>query len=223
MIEQRAFIFDMDGTLVDNMEVHTQIWLEMLLEHGVAMTAEEFHHRASGKPNERVLREVFDGRMSKEETAAFAARKEARYRVAYGPQMRPVRGLPRFLAAAQRLRVPMSLATSAGSDNIAFVLGGLEIEHIFHAVVGAEDVTHGKPDPEMFLLAAERMGVDPRGCLVFEDAPAGIEAASRAGMRAIAVATTAPAHTYSGLKPVVRVIEDFTSVTPEGLLAEIPL
>ena len=223
VIQKKAFIFDMDGTLVDNMEVHTQIWLEMLRERGLEMTAEAFHHRASGKPNERILGELFDGRMSEEEAAAFAEEKEARYRAVYGPQMRPVKGLMGFLESAQRLQVPMAMATSAGSDNITFVLEGLNLGGIFRAVVGAEDVRHGKPDPEMFLLAAEQMGVPPPACLVFEDSPAGIEAAGRAGMKAVAVATTAPPRTYRNLKPVARVIEDFTQVTPAELLGKIPI
>jgi beta-phosphoglucomutase len=218
MSTSRAFIFDMDGTLVDNAGFHTQVWLQMLAEIGVRLTAKEFHRRTSGKRNAQILREILGPELSDEEIASYAERKELLYRVAYGPHLKLVAGLDGFLEGARRLDVPMAVATSANRCNIEFVLGGLGIESYFRVVIGAEDVSVGKPHPEAFLTAARRLGVAPERCLVFEDSPVGVEAAHRAGMKAVALTTTVDARVFQGLPAVVQIVDSFEGLNPRSLV-----
>jgi beta-phosphoglucomutase len=113
----------------------------------------------------------------------------------------------------------VACATAGDADNIAFVLDHLGRHGFFDAVVGAHDVQRGKPHPDLFLLAASRMGVDPAECLVFEDAPHGVEAARRAGMRAVAIATTLPPDELGAPDHVVARAIDFTTLDVGDLLA----
>lgn len=217
-----AFIFDMDGTIVDNMGFHSQVWVEFLAELGVSLTPTEFHRLTGGMTNRQILRQMIGDHLSDPEIAAYSEQKEVRYRSVYRNHLKPVAGFMGFLEEARRLGAPMALATSAERPNIQFILGGLGIESVFRAVVGAEEVERGKPDPEMFLKAAGRLGVDPERCLVFEDSSAGLKAAHRAGMRAVALATTTAPEVLRGLPGVVRVAEDFTTLDPRGLLGMPP-
>jgi beta-phosphoglucomutase family hydrolase len=218
MSQASAFIFDMDGTMVDNMEFHGRAWVEFLAQLGIEMDAEEFLRRTSGMTNARILRSILGPHLSIREVAAYAARKEALYRELYRPYLRPVPGLRSFLAQTRRLDIPLALATSAGWENIAFVLEGLGLTSAFQAVVDADAVERGKPHPEMFLTAAARLGVPPEGCVVFEDSRAGLEAARRAGMAAVALSTTHPPAELGRLPGVVRVVDDFWGLDPRGVL-----
>jgi len=205
-----AFILDMDGTIVDNIPFHIRSWLALLAELGVPITEDEFIRRMVGKTNVETLRELVDANLADGEIAAYAERKEALYRELYRPHLRPVPGLDEFLQDALRLGIPMAVATSAPRANIDFVLGGLGIEGYFQAVIGADRVSRGKPHPDLFLAAAEALGMAPARCLVFEDSLMGLEAARRARMPAIAVATTLDVRELVGVPGVVQVVENFS-------------
>jgi len=213
-----AFIFDMDGTLVDNMRFHAQAWAELFASLGVAISSGELRARTSGKTSTEILRGILGPHLSEGEVAEYIERKEELYRAAYLPHMKPIAGLDHFLSEAHRLNIPMAVATSAGERNIHFVLGGLGLEPYFQLIVGAEDVRWGKPNPAMLLTAAHRLKVAPEGCLVFEDSLAGLEAVRRAGMRAIAITTTHAAHELQGLPAVIQVIADYCGLNPASLL-----
>lgn len=219
MARQKAFIFDMDGTLVDSMPFHIRAWTELLAEHGLQTTPQAFLRQTGGKTNRQILREIFGDHLAESEITACAKRKEALYRSLFRPYLKPIDGLFPFLNEAQRLHIPMGVATSAGKANRDFVLEGLAIAAYFSVVVGVEEIQEGKPDPEIFLTAADRLGVIPADCLVFEDALAGIEAASRAGMQAVALTTTVEGEAFHGLPAVIRVAKDFTPLRPQALLA----
>jgi beta-phosphoglucomutase family hydrolase len=213
-----AFIFDMDGTLVDNMSFHERTWLELLAGCGVAVTADEFHRRASGRTNPDILREFLGDRLAEHEVAEWTERKEALYREAYRPHLRAIAGLPGFLESARLLGVPLAVATSGTPGNVEFVLDGLRIGALFATVVTGGEVTRGKPDPEMFLIAAERLEVEPASCVVFEDSRAGVEAAIRAGMRVVVLATTPGIRELEGREGVVDVVADYSDLDPRALL-----
>jgi beta-phosphoglucomutase family hydrolase len=208
----KALILDMDGTLVDNMEFHLRAWQAFLADLGVEVSQEEFLHRTGGMQNPQILRMMLGDDLSPEEVADYGERKEAVYRQLYRPHLEPVAGAIDFLQQARERGVPLALATSAERPNIDFTLGGLGLVSAFDVVVGAEDVDRGKPHPEMFLTAAEKLGVDPGDGLVFEDSRSGIEAAHRAGMAAIALATTHRVEELEDLPGVVEVVEDFTGL-----------
>jgi beta-phosphoglucomutase family hydrolase len=209
-----AFIFDMDGTLIDNMRVHNRIWIDLLASKGIFIEEEEFHRQTTGKTTPEILRILFGSRMSEEELARFAEHKEQIYRDKFRPFLQPVTGAQHFLVETRRLGVAVGLATSAGKKNIEYVLSGTALSVYFDVVVSGEDVRRGKPDPEIFLLAAQRLNVPARECLVFEDSPLGIEAARLAGMQAVAITTTIPQDEFLKLNNVIRAAKDFTDLEP---------
>ena len=187
-LASRAFIFDMDGTLVDNMHVHTEAWATLLNENGIEMDRHKFLVATAGKTNGEILPTVF-GEMSDDRISELAKRKESLYREAYLPIRQPVAGLVDFLTESQRLGIKMAVATAASNPNMEFILDGLDLRRFFGAVTTATDVAVGKPDPAMFLVSAEKLGVKPQNCIVFEDAFGGFEAAHRAGMKSIGITT----------------------------------
>ena len=185
---QFAFIFDIDGTLVDNMFFHTEAWGKMLAENGIEMNAHDFLVKTAGKTNREILPTVF-GDISDQRIDELGNRKESLYQELFLPERKTVDGVIEFLEAAQNLKIKMAVATAAPLMNVEFILDGLDLRKYFQAVTTAEDVTNGKPHPEFFLKSSEKLGVIPNNCIVFEDAIGGFEAAHRAGMKSIGIAT----------------------------------
>jgi beta-phosphoglucomutase family hydrolase len=213
----RAFIFDMDGTLVDNMRFHTEAWGKLLRENGVEMNAHDFLVKTAGKTNREILPDVF-GAISDERIAELAARKEALYRESFLPARKTIAGALEFLEAAKNLGVKMAVATAAPQENVEFILDGLNLRKYFDAITTADDVTRGKPDPEIFLKSAEKLGVEPRACLVFEDALGGFEAARRAAMKSIGIATVNSIEEILRLDSVTEAHADFRRLQPQQLV-----
>lgn len=213
-----AFIFDMDGTLVDNMRHHTRAWGILLEENGIELDSAHFLVRTAGRTNREIMPMVF-GDISEERLEELTFRKESLYRESFLPERRLVEGLDEFFGKATELGIPMAVATAATTRNVEFILDGLDIRGLFGAVVTAADVKRGKPDPEIFLKSAEMLGVEPSRCIVFEDAVGGFEAAHRAGMKAIGIATVNPVEEILGYESVVDAALDFKGFDPVGLVA----
>jgi beta-phosphoglucomutase family hydrolase len=207
-----AYIFDMDGTLVNNMGVHADVWTELLASLGHPTERETFIHRTIGKVNSEILREFVSPDLSDAEIATLSRRKEELYRQRFRPLLKEVPGLHRYLELVAAQGIPMALATSAGRENVNYVLEGLGIQAFFRVQVTADEVINGKPDPEIFLKAAGELEVAPEKCLVFEDSPSGLEAARRAGMPAVALTTTYPAEKLSGQPAVMRIIPNYVDL-----------
>lgn len=214
---ERAFIFDMDGTLVDNMRYHTEAWRTLIEENGLEFDERRFLVETAGQTNREIIPGVF-GAMSNERLSELALRKEELYRETYLPHRVPVAGLIEFLEEARALGLRMAVATAASPANMAFILDGLDLRKYFNALTTAADVSRGKPDPEIFLLSAARMDIEPRNAIVFEDAFFGFEAAKRAGMVAIGLATVNSADDIMRTGSVAEVHSDFTSIRPAELL-----
>ena len=214
MQDRRAFLFDMDGTLIDNMAFHCRTWLELLEREGHPITEAQFYQEASGKTNREILRQYLGDHLTDAACAEYAVKKEALYRELYAPHLAPIAGLIPFLDKAKSAGIALALATSAGENNIRFVLNGLGLEAYFEAAVRGDEVKNGKPDPEIFLLAASRLGVASSNCVVFEDAFAGIEAAGRAGMPVIALATTLTPEQLREIGHIRRIVRDYTELEP---------
>jgi beta-phosphoglucomutase len=208
----KAFIFDMDGTLVDNMQYHTRAWTALLAERGVHIDSASFVKQTAGLNNPDILRQFISPDLRPEELAELSRRKERLYRELYHPHVQGLPGVEKFLQAASDRGISLGLATAAGSDNIDFILSRLGVKHLFSSIVSSEELTNGKPHPEIFLKSAAALGVPPGRCLVFEDALLGIEAARRAGMRAVLVATTLSAAQISDRSGICAVIQDFTGI-----------
>jgi HAD superfamily hydrolase (TIGR01509 family) len=205
-----ALIFDMDGTLVDNMGVHLDVWRRVLHENGVEVEREAFYRDTAGKTNPEILRSYLGAHLHDADVARLAGYKESLYRETYRPT--PVPGLLPLLESAYRRGIPMALATSGGPPNIDFIVEALGIRPYFSVLVSAEEGLPGKPAPDLFLAAAARMGVEPSGCLVFEDALAGIEAARRAGMPVAVLTTTLSPQEVEGQTGVLAAAPDFKAL-----------
>ncbi|WEF34736.1 HAD family hydrolase [Pseudoduganella chitinolytica] len=215
----RAFIFDMDGTIVDNMAFHTKSWLAFFERRGHAIDGDEFFRATAGRQGHEIMRTYLGAELTREQAAELDAEKEELYRELYAPHLETVAGFEQLVATAQEADVRLAVATAAPPANIVFTLDGLDLRRHFDAVVGAADVARGKPNPDVFLLAAERCGVAPEHCIVFEDAPLGVEAARRAGMRAVVLTTTLPADAFAEFDNVICVARDFTELNIDALFA----
>lgn len=212
-----GFIFDMDGTLVDNMHYHTDAWRQMLRENDVEMDAEEFLIKTAGMTNREIIPQIFKD-ISDERVVELGERKETLYRELFLENRRPVDGAVKFLETSRQLGIKMAVATAAPTANVEFILDGLNLRKYFAAVTTAADISNGKPDPEIFLTSAEKLGVEQRNCLVFEDALNGFEAAHRAGMRSIGIATVNPVERILELDSVVEAHADFSELEPRTLV-----
>ena len=215
---KRALIFDMDGTIVDNMAFHTRSWLEFFARRGREYEAEAFFRETAGAQGREILRARLGDDVTDEEIAVLAAEKDALYREMYGPHRAAIKGFDDFVTAADERGVALAVATSAPPKNIVFTLDELDLRRHFAAVVGAADVRQGKPHPDVFLKAAEKLGANPADCIVFEDAPMGVEAARRAGMRAVVITTTLPAAAFAEFDNVVEIVNDYDELSVEDLL-----
>ena len=184
-----ALIFDMDGTLVDNMHYHHLSWIALFKEFHLPLDMETFekdYHRGTLL---EVMARLFPLIQSREELLKIGERKEELYRNLYRPHLSRIDGLLEFLQKAQNLHIPMGLSTMGDQTNISFTLGGLGLDSFFTAKTGGDQVTHGKPHPEIFLQTAHKLGVDAKKCLAFEDTQSGITAALAAGMQVVGIAT----------------------------------
>ena len=182
-----AVLWDVDGTLIDSEEYHWQAWHATVSAKGYSFTRDQFK-ATFGWRNDAILRMLLGPTLSTDEADRIADDKEVRYReliARHGIELLP--GVRQWLDRFKALGWKQGIASSAPRANLAAILHAAQLENEFEISVSAEDVAHGKPDPQVFLIAAERLGVPPKHCLVIEDSPAGIEAAQRAGMRSIGV------------------------------------
>jgi beta-phosphoglucomutase family hydrolase len=192
----RACIFDMDGVLIDSGAHHRRAWQALVQELGVKPLDPEFWRLSIGRRAEDAVPLILGRAMPVAEARQLAQRKRELYGEFSRHGTEPVEGVVAFIDELTRLGVPRAVGTSATRPDVDALLGELELLTRFDAVVTAEDVTRGKPDPQVYLEAARRLAVAPADCLVFEDAVSGVHAARAAGMRAIGVTT---AHTGAEL------------------------
>ena len=217
----KAFLFDLDGTLIDSMPQHHSAWKAWYARRGLPMDAGDFFASTAGRSNAEILADLFP-LQSADEHAAMADEKEAIYREFAARSLALVGGARAFVERARAGGLRMAVCTASTLPNIAlaFELHGIDgwVEH----VVSPADVTsgpgpavrlRGKPHPDIFLEAAQRLGVAPHDCIVFEDAPLGVEAARRAGMRAVALTTTLAAEHFAAFDNIIAIAPDFTTLT----------
>ena len=182
-------IFDMDGVLVDSGRAHFEAWSELGDEIGVPFTP-EFFQQTFGMHNGQILPLWLGERYDQSKLEELALRKETLYRQRAAATMLPLPGAIELVKALHQSGARLAVGSSGPLLNVALILQVLGIEPYFHALSTGDDVTHGKPHPEVFLVAAERLGLTSDRCVVVEDAPQGIEAARRAGMKVLAVTSS---------------------------------
>lgn len=191
MPSERAVLFDLDGVIVDSREHHLAAWEAWALEHAPD-APDGYFHRTLGLRNDAIIGGVRP-RLAPGEFARLAARKEGLFRERARGRLAALPGVRELLDWLDRESVATAVVTSTPRENLDLVLDTLGLAGRFATLVAEEDAAKGKPDPEGFLVAARRLGVSPGACVVIEDAPAGLQAAKAAGMRAIGVTTTHPA------------------------------
>jgi beta-phosphoglucomutase len=182
----RGAIWDMDGTLVDTAELHFQAWDEVCREQGRDFTRADFA-ATFGRRNPEIIVHLFGNRFDPEETARLGDHKEELYRAAAGKGIALLPGVGELLEGLRRQGFRQAIGSSAPRANLELILERTGVRRYFDALVGMEETTRGKPDPQVFLVAAERLAVPPPRCVVFEDAVAGVQAAKAGGMRCVAV------------------------------------
>ena len=214
-----AFVFDMDGTIVDNMAFHTQSWITFFERRGRAIDADEFFRTTAGRQGKEIIRSHMGEDLDDDEVAVLNHEKEAVYRELYAPHLKAVDGFEDLVADARSQGISLAVGTAAPPANVQFTLDGLDLRRHFETVVGATDVPRGKPHPDVFLEAAKRCGAEPANCIVFEDAPLGVEAARRAGMRVVVITTTLPREAFAEFDNVIAIVDDFSSLSLETLFA----
>lgn len=187
-MQYKAFLFDLNGTMIDDMDYHIKAWYRILNELGAAISLERTRDECYGK-NYEMLERIFPGRFSDEEKYNISLEKEKQYQQEFRPSLKLIDGLKEFLKRSYQKGIKMAIGSAAIMFNIDFVLDGLRIRYFFDALVSADDVQHSKPDPETYLKCAELLNIAPTDCLVFEDAPKGVESALRAGMDSVVLTT----------------------------------
>jgi len=185
-------IFDWDGVIIDSSRQHEESWDRLALEVGKPLP--EGHFKAGfGRKNEFIIPNILKWSDDPAEVRRISLRKEELYReIIIEKGLDPLPGVRAWLERLAAAGIPCAIGSSTHRKNIEVSLDILRLRNFFRDIVSAEDVSHGKPDPEVFLKAAGKLGTAPARCVVFEDAHVGIEAAHRAGMRVVAVATTNP-------------------------------
>ncbi len=187
MHESIAFLWDMDGTLVDTAELHYQAWLQTCQKLGSTFTRDHFA-ATFGKRNPEIIQYLFDSRFTVQESNRIGDEKELTYRLAAQQQgVGLLPGVEKLLDQASKQGVRQAVASSAPRANVELILRLTQTSRYFHTQVAMEDTQRGKPDPEVFMKAADRLHVPYHRCIVFEDAIAGIQAAKTAGMWCVGV------------------------------------
>jgi beta-phosphoglucomutase family hydrolase len=215
-MSSKALIWDLDGVIADTALFHFRAWQRVAGDRGIAFTDADFR-QTFGKRNPEIIAEKF-GQVPPQEADEIARTKEAIFRRIAKQSIKPFPGVLSLLLSVRAAGWSTALASSTPPENIRLILASLEISGLFDAVVSSADVERGKPDPEGFLLAAERLGVAPDDCVVIEDAVAGVAAAKNASMKCIAVTNTHPAEKLAEADKVVDTLEGITPEAVESLL-----
>ena len=215
----KAFLFDLNGTMIDDMEYHAKAWSDILnndLKAGLSYP--EVKAQMYGKNDELLVRIFGENYFFPGQIKELSIEKERRYQRAYLPNLKLIDGLQQFLEEAKQEGIKMAIGSAAIPFNIDFVLDNLGIRNYFSAIVSADDVAISKPDPETYFKCADELGVSPEECLVFEDAPKGVEAAQNAGMNAVVLTTMHEIEEFEQYENAVAFIDDYSSSSPSDFL-----
>ena len=208
-----AVIFDMDGVLVDTNPFHKISINQFCEKYGFHLTEEELKSRVYGRTNREWLTNLF-GNLSSEALEAYAVEKEQLFRDIYAPYIKPVEGLIGFLDLLETNSIPRAIATSAPRANVDFVLFHTGIGRYFETILDERFVSHGKPNPEIYIKTAQVLGLPNQQCIVIEDSLSGVESGNRSGSKVIGITTTHSAHELSHTD---LVIDNFNGLTIEVL------
>src|SRR5882762_840192 len=209
-----AFIFDMDGVIVDSNPYHKIALQQFCAKHGYPLTEEQLRTRIYGRTNKEWIAQLF-GQLTSEQVAAYSDEKEAIFRDLFKNDIRPTRGLIQFLEALNASTIPRAIGTSAPRANVDFTLSKTGTARFFNVILDESFVTHGKPNPEIYLKVAQALKLPPQQCVVIEDSLSGIAAGKAAGSKVIGITTT---HTKAEMASTDMVIDHFEGLEPKNVL-----
>ena len=207
----QALLFDLDGTLIDSMPHHHDAWVEWHARRGQAIDADSFFVSTAGRSNEEIFADMLPG-TSAAEIAVLVDEKESLYREIAAPKLALIAGAAAYVQRARDAGLRLAVCTASTLPNMALAFRRFGIDAWVETVVSPADGLRGKPHPDLFLEAARRLGLAPEHCVVFEDAPLGVEGARRAGMRAVALTTTLPAEAFGAFDNLIAIAADFTTL-----------
>jgi beta-phosphoglucomutase-like phosphatase (HAD superfamily) len=210
-------IFDMDGTMIDSMPYHAKSWAVFAQRHRVTMDLPELMARTTGRTGTECMGELFGRTMTREEALPLVHEKEEIYREMFAAVFTEVKGFKAFYAAARAMGFKTCVGTAGDIHNVEFALGHLKLAQLPDAVIRGDMGLPGKPEPAIFLEAARAVSVPANTAIVFEDAPLGIEAARRAGMRAVAICSTHSAQELAG-PHVIAAVKNYEELMAQGFL-----
>jgi beta-phosphoglucomutase family hydrolase len=212
-LNAKAFLFDLNGTIIDDMHYHADAWFDILNNDLHAnLSREEVKAQMYGKNDELLVRIFGPTHFSQQQKNALSIEKEKRYQQAYLPKLALINGLQQFLDDARQAGIAMAIGSAAIPFNIDFVLDNLRLRDYFPVVVSADDVTISKPHPDTFLQCAAALNIAPQDCIVFEDAPKGVESAMNAGMKCFVLTTTHQQHEFLQYDNVIGYANDYTGL-----------
>lgn len=214
----KAVIFDMDGTMVDNMMVHHRAWQRKLAQLGLEMELDQVRKEIHGV-NKQILKRLFGDRFTDEDRDRIAWEKEDEYRKIFRDELKLIDGLDSFLKVLSNEGYPLAIGSAAPVENVDFVLDELQIRDQFQVVKHSGDVVKGKPDPEIYLKVAASLNIAPENCVVFEDTPTGAMAGSAAGCKVVVILNTHQEHEFHGITGIERFIQNYHFDSLVNLLA----
>jgi len=216
---QKAFLFDLNGTIIDDMEFHARAWYNILVNQlGAKLTWEQVKKEMYGKNEELLIRIFGKDHFTKAQMDEMSFEKERGYQKEFTPHLKLINGLGHFFEKAYEAEIPMAIGSAAIMFNIDYILDGLKLRSYFSTIVSANDVVISKPDPETFLKCADGLQMSYENCIVFEDSPKGVESALRAGMKAVVIKTYHEIHEFEHLPNVLFFIDDYTDERLNDLL-----
>jgi len=213
-----AIIFDMDGVLVDSNPFHLRKWVDLFQAHGIPYDEQELPKMVLGPPNEVTFRRYLAKDLTSEHLTELSEELEANFRREIGPRARAFPGVQRFIEECHAQGITMAVASAAIAKNVTFLISALGLREYFLEVLSGDDIFHPKPDPEIYLKTADKLGISPAACLVFEDSFVGIEAAKRAGMKCVAIASTFSTEDLRRETRADLIVPSFESVSIQTLL-----
>ncbi len=207
-------IFDMDGVLADTGQIHFESWVKLGKEIGVEFTR-EFFELCFGQQSSDIIHKLVGLEVDTVVIDEWADRKENYYREMVKDKLKPLPGVINLIKDLKLAGFKLSVGSSGPPENVELLLTTLKIKKYFDVIITAAEVKRGKPEPEVFLIAANLLKINPKNCIVIEDAPVGIEAANKAGMISIALTTT---HNRKELREANLIVSNLSNISVNDII-----